>query len=364
MNKKLLDIVKGLIALKKEGVYWDFKQEHHQNNVDFIHDVICLANARNDGDRYLIFGVDDNSKIIELSNFKKQADIVDTLRNAHFADDIFPDITLEDLVIDDKTIQVLRIKNTSNKPYYLRQEKKDHKKTINAGTVYTRVMDTNTPKNRVASSKDIEYMWKERFGLIQTPLERFKIYLEDFKGWQHSGEISHYGQFPEFTIQSLEDSYCQGAEKLEWARGEIGYHYNSGNVVSVFGFYYYSTLLKKLCCVQFDGGKKYIVNPDWEAIGKGRIYFYLEDSFEYAYQKFLTEEREEDFSKQIRSTASSNFDIPVFSSKNKLQNFLIEAKKQFSHDDSNSPETNEKEQNILFYSYLNFYKKWLNLSTL
>lgn len=359
MSTKLLDIVQGLLDLKKEGVYWDFKQEHHKNNVDFIHDVICLANAKHDGDRYLIFGVDDNGTIIELSNLKKQADIIDTLRNVHFADDIFPDITLEDIRIEEKNMQVLIIKDTSNKPYYLREEKKECKKTINAGTVYTRIMDTNTPKNRVASSKDIEYMWKERFGLTQTPLERFKIYLEDFQGWQHNGETSHYAQFPEFTIQSLEDSYCQGAEKFEWARGEIGYHYNSGNGVSVFGFYYHSTLLKKVCCVQFDGSKKYIVNPDWEAIGKGRIYFYLEDSFEYAYQKFLIQERKNDFSKQIKSTTSSNFYIPVFSSKNKLQNFLIEAKKQFCHDDSNLPETNEEEQNKLFYSYLNFYKEWL-----
>lgn len=359
MNHILIGIVQAFIDLKKEGVYWDFKQEHYNNTVDFLHDVICLANARHDGDRYLIFGIGDNATIEGLSSLKKQADIIDTLRNAHFADDIFPDITLEDIIIDDKNLQILIIKDTTSKPYYLIQEKKDGKKTINAGTIYTRNMDTNTPKNRVASSKDIEYMWKERFGLTQTPLERFKIYLEDFDGWQQNGEISHYTQFPEFTIQSLDDSYFQGCEKREWARGEIGYHYDSGNGVSLFGFYYHSTLLKKVCCVQFDGGKKYIVNPDWEAIGEGRIYFYLEDSFEYAYQQFLIKERKEDFSKQIKSTISSIFDIPLFSSKNKLQNFLIEAKKQFCHDDSYLPETNEKEQNKLFYSYLNFHKEWL-----
>lgn len=358
MNNILIGIVQAFIDLKKEGVYWDFKQEHHNNTVDFIHDIICLANAKHDGDRYLIFGIGDNAIIEGLSSLKKQADIIDTLRNAHFADDIFPDITLEDIIIDDKKLQILIIKETTSKPYYLIQEKKGTK-IINAGTIYTRNMDTNTPKNRVASSKDIEYMWKERFGLTQTPLERFKIYLEDFDGWQQNGKISHYTQFPEFTIQSLEDSYYQGAEKLEWARGEIGYYYDSGNGVSLFGFYYHSTLLKKVCCVQFDGGKKYIVNPDWEAIGKGRIYFYLQDSFEYAYQRFLIKERKEDFSKQIKFTISSTFDIPLFSSKNKLQNFLIEAKKQFCHDDSNLPETNEKEGNKLFYSYLNFYKEWL-----
>lgn len=357
-NIELTNIIEKFIDLKKEGVYWDFKQEHHNNNADFIHDVICLSNAKYDGERYLIFGINDDCEIIGLLNPKKQADIIDTLRNANFADDIFPDILLEDLKIEEKNIQVIVIKNTAEKPYYLVKEKKEAKKNINAGAIYTRVMDTNTPKNKVASSKDIEYMWKEQFGLTKSPLERFKIYLEDFDGWQHNGEISHYAQFPEFTIQSLEDSYNQGVEKLEWARGEIGYHYDSGNGASVFGSYYHSTLLKKVCCVQFDGGKKYIVNPDWEAIGKGRIYFYLEDSFEYAYQKFLIEERKEDFSKQIDSTKSSKFDIPVFFSENELQKFLLEARKHFCDDDLSLPENNEVRQNELFYKYLDFYNHW------
>lgn len=48
-----------LIASGKEGVYWDFKQEYSQEAkvIDLIHDIICLANADHDGDRYLIFGV-------------------------------------------------------------------------------------------------------------------------------------------------------------------------------------------------------------------------------------------------------------------------------------------------------------------
>lgn len=359
MKEELKDIITKLILLKKEGVYWDFKQEHHQNNVNFIHDIICLANTKHDGDRYLIFGINDDCGIVNLSNLKKQADIINTLRDVNFADDIFPDITLEDIIIDAQKIQVLIIKNTSNKPYYLKQEKKENSKIINAGTIYTRVMDTNTPKNKVASSKDIEYMWKERFGLTQTPLERFKIYLEDFDGWKLNGEEHHYIQFPEFRIQPIEEHHFHGCEKREWARGEIGYHYDSGNGVSVFGFYYHSTLLKKICCVQFDGGKKYLLNPDWEAIEKGRIYFYLEDSFEYAYQNFLIKEREIDYSKQISSTTSSSFDIPVYSSKEELKSFLDDAKKKFSKNDSHlDAETNEDEQNKLFYSYLNFYSSW------
>ncbi len=358
-NTQLKSLIQELIELKKEGIYWDFKQEHHKNSIDFIHDIICLANAKHSGNRYLIFGVDDNCNIIGLSALKKQADIIDTLRNAKFADDTFPDINLESITIENKILDILIIKDTNDKPYYLSHEKKENKKTINAGTIYSRTMDTNTPKNRVASSKDIEQMWKERFGLTQTPVDRFKIYLNDFEGWEHRGEQSFYNQYPEFTIKPLEDNYCEGCEKREWARDEIGYHYDSGNGTSVFGFYYHTTLIKQVCCVQFDGGKKYIVNPDWEAIGKGRIYFYFEDSFEYVYQTFLIRERKQDFSRSIRSKEHSTFDIPIFFDKLELNKFLKNAKIKFEiNDESVSPETNKDMQNELFYSYVEYYLEW------
>lgn len=361
-KNELENIIISLIRLKKEGIYWDFKQEYHSNSVDLVHDIICLANADYAGDKYIIFGVKDDYEIIGLDgNFKSQSDIIDTLRNAKFTDDVFPDIGLESISIENQTIDILIIKNINNKPYYLLEQKKKDKKIINAGTIYSRNMDTNTPKNRVASSKDIEHMWKERFGLTQTPLERFKIYLNDFNGWSHNGEKSFYKQHPEFTIQPLDNNYCQGNETLEWARGEIGYNYSSGNGTSVFGFYYHTTLMHTICCVQFDGGKKYIVNPDWEAIGKGRIYFYLEDSLEYSYQIFIINERKYDFSTQIFSKDHSQFDMPVFTNKDELEKFLYDVTIHFKiNDQFITPEDNEDKQNELFYSYLEYYLKWSN----
>lgn len=351
-------IIRELMGLKKEGVYWDFKQEHHSNPTEFIHDVICLANAKHDGDKYLIFGIEDNFTVAGLKTLKKQADLISTLRDAHFADGSFPDISLDNLTLDEANIQVLTIRNTINKPYYLTKDKTGSKSgkniTLSAGTIYTRVMDTNTPKNNVASSRDIEHMWKERFGLTQAPVERFKIYLNDFEGWETRGELSYYKQFPEFTIQPLENN---GGDKKqnEWARGEIGYHYDHGNGTSILGFYYHNTLLEKVSCEIFDGGKKYIIAPDWEAIGEGRFYFYLEDSFEYIYQKFLIKETKKDFSKEIRSKKGFEFDIPIFSNKSELNRFLENAKKFFNHDKFESPTSDENEQNELFYKYIEYY---------
>jgi hypothetical protein len=146
----LKEKVQHLLDKKKEGVYWDFKEEFTHNNIDLIHDVICLSNVEHEGDRYLIYGVTDNYEIVGISDTKRQADIIDTLRNAKFSDGVFPDISLEAIDINGKNIQVIVMKNKANKPYYLTDDKQEHKKYLRAGTVYTRIMDTNTPRNSVA----------------------------------------------------------------------------------------------------------------------------------------------------------------------------------------------------------------------
>ena len=52
------DEIEVLISLKKEGDFWDFKLKHHDNPVDLVKDITCLANTvRHNGSRYLILGV-------------------------------------------------------------------------------------------------------------------------------------------------------------------------------------------------------------------------------------------------------------------------------------------------------------------
>ena len=65
----LENIVWGLKNLNKEGDYWDFKQQHHSNPVDLVHDIISLANStRHQGDRYLIIGIDDEYELIGVQD--------------------------------------------------------------------------------------------------------------------------------------------------------------------------------------------------------------------------------------------------------------------------------------------------------
>ena len=190
-NSNLKEIIQNLINSRIEGDYWDFKAQHN-NKAELIHDIICLANnPRHIGDRYLIFGVDDKCSLIEIKTSLIQADIIDILRNANFSGNSFPDLYLKDIEIDKHKLQVLIIKDKpEDRPYYLEKNYSDNKRnrekvvTINAGAIYTRHRDTNTPKDQTASLLATEKMWRSRFGIDPTPLERMTVYLLDFDGWE------------------------------------------------------------------------------------------------------------------------------------------------------------------------------------
>lgn len=377
-----------LIESKKEGVYWDFKAQYsvETKSIDLIHDIICLANADHDGDRYIIFGITNDFKQQDISrdpNRKTQAQLIDMLRAAKFADDIFPDVKLEVLDLNNVKLDVLTIKNMNNKPYYLTEDKNTGgKSTLSAGTIYTRIMDTNTPKYRVASSTSIEKMWKERFGLLSTPLERFKIYLKDFKNWKSVSSFSSnnrieffYQLFPEFTIQRTDNDHGMEHHNFEWARGEIGYHYNQyANSTSLFELCYHNTPLAYIALATFDAGKKTIVAPEWFPVGQGRLYCYLEDSLEYIYQHYFLvgyqNHKDDSIELSYASTKPDNirdsvFSIPVLKNQRNLEEFINFVKGKFGITEatiSSMPLTDEDQQNQFFYQLVEYHKQYSRLS--
>ena len=205
----LTGIIGDLIATRKEGDHWDFKREPHDKIGDLIKDIICLANSpRHTGDRYIIYGVDDTGTVVGLQSAtpRTQADIVSTLFNVGFAGGVYPDIYLEQIELQDQRLEVLVIKDRPEKPYYLQKEYNKRGVRLNPGTVYSRVRDSNTPSDQVASSHDIERMWRERFGLDQTPFQRVQNYLLDRDSWIKTSENTwFYSQCPEFTISPTEE---------------------------------------------------------------------------------------------------------------------------------------------------------------
>ena len=287
----LHEIILTLINRRIEGTYWDFKRAHHNSNADLIHDVLCLANAKHIGDRYLIFGVDDAHFVLHPINKdagrKTQANLAGLFRDnaKKFFQGRFPDFYLKEITIDGNLIDVLVIDDTPHKPYYLVAKYE----TVRAHHIYTRVCDTNAPVNDVAQPDEIERMWRERFGLDMPALERAKRYLSEPDAWSPMVDNGcnmnfHHTTFPEFTLR-VADAEDHMARHEEWTRGEIC---TDNNYAGSYELHYQQIRLARIRYVSFDDHKKSMVAPDWKPRGVGRFYFYEADSINYAVQKFYS----------------------------------------------------------------------------
>ncbi|TVP50629.1 MAG: hypothetical protein EA345_04595 [Halomonas sp.] len=187
-----------------------------------------------------------------------------------------------------------------------------------------------------------------------SPLLKMRTNLLDVEGWEKSGSSDYYAANPEFTLSPIEDEVPHLDYRQEWTWGEIGYHSETGNDAYHVGAFKSGLLLKKIHIVIFDGGKKIAVAPDWVAIGRGRFYFYLKDSVDYAYQHYLTHERGKDHSCGIRRPdISGTFDIPVLKNLNELQRFA-----DCCDEPATSPSTQEDEQAEVFYCLLEKYNNF------
>lgn len=299
----LAQIVRGLIGRRSEGVYWEFKLEHHSNTGDLIHDVLCLANAEHDGPRFLVFGVQDGGASVQSieddGGRRTQADIAGLFRDnaGKFFQSRFPTFHLRTIEVDGKQVDVLIIEDEPKKPYYLVERIKN----VRAHHVYTRVCDTNTPIDHVAQPHEIERMWRQRFGLDAPALEKAKWCLAEPTAWTCSEEggyiCCHHDIFPEFTLKaaSAEEDWIGSSQ--EWTRGEVR---TDNNHAGWYELRCHQTLLRRIHYVSFDNRKKSAVAPDWKEIGRGRFYFYQTDSIRYAVQRFWTALERRDHSKGLR----------------------------------------------------------------
>ena len=364
----LLETVASLIIRRCEGAYWDFKRGHHTNSADLIHDILCLANAKHHGRRFLIFGVDNANFslhwIRDDPGRRTQADIAGLFRDnaSKFFQSRFPDFHIAEATIDGTLLDVLVIEDMPHKPYYL----VERYKKLGAHHIYTRVCDTNTPATAAAQPHEIERMWRERFGLDLSPLDRVKLYLNQIDAWvpsNRTGEnlYEHHKTFPEFTLKVTKAEEFM-AHHEEWTRGEIS---KDNNHAEYYEIQYHQTCLARVLYVSFDNHKKSMVAPKWQARGAGRFYFYEADSMSYALQKWHSVSVQEDHSttlsirghgdhsKQARSRWGDHAKIPVVSDE-ELEGFLGHRNDR----DHVDPSRDADEQYELFLCNLLEFEDW------
>lgn len=265
----------------------DFKRQFHQNNVELLHDVICLANSYVEEDRYLVFGVGDDKNIVGVqsdSNRKTEANIQDLLRQSKF--NRIPTIFLETIQYEPNIeVDILIIKNRPDKPFFLLQDKTFGKKTIRAGVVYTRLGSTNIPPKESAPEAQIELMWRERFGLGLSPLQRMKLLLNDFEDWSRIDEDNqlYHNQFPEFTVRKgkrIDDHFSE-----RWTDNfEQPYAYSYEVELR-----YFETIIFKETFVACDGSRYQIPIPeiDNDNVDSERKFYVQEDSLAYKIAKIF-----------------------------------------------------------------------------
>jgi hypothetical protein len=197
---------------QKESESLDFKREFHENNAQLLHDILCLSNSYYQGDRFIIFGVANDKTVLGVENDpnkKTNADLHDFLRQVHL--NKIPQVELTFHQFSGHEIGVLRIVNTPNKPYFIRKDFQVGRATVRAGVVYTRLSDTNIPRNETAPEDHIEIMWKERFRILKgTPLsleKDFPVKLGD----RREQVFEVLGE-PDATGWNVEQYYSEGIE--------------------------------------------------------------------------------------------------------------------------------------------------------
>jgi len=304
-------IVNGLIDARKEGTFWDFKSKWHDGG-DLLQDIVSLANNIDNDDAYLIFGISDDFLVngVESAPFnenrKTSASLTQFINSAPFGDGNRPSISLHTITLNNHQVDVIRIKASNKVPFFLSNVHQG----LQAGVVYSRRNDVNTGKGSATPSDMVEKLYRIRFGLDKTIMERMHILLDEFDNWGcYSKGIYHdwksggdwgnidyifHKAFPEFKIQIVNEGQKWDKEPLMCFY--LGNHFVQYHAVIM----YHSTTIYEFEIVALEEYRKYIPIPRIDSLisqkaknDSGhdelvRFYYETKDSIDGKILKILT----------------------------------------------------------------------------
>ena len=155
LNNEIINLIRS----RQEKAYYDFKQIPHKDNESLLHDILSLSNNTENSDAYLILGVTDNYDVIGVDEEWNSNNIFDFLRSQSFAGGHIPNIEIKELFYKCKRIVVIKCVSSKYVPFYLTKRYKG----LPENNIYTRIGDTNTPKNETANYNDVEKLWRIHF---------------------------------------------------------------------------------------------------------------------------------------------------------------------------------------------------------
>ena len=292
-DKALSKLVFALAALKREGAYWDFKREWHDNTLKLLHDIICMANNPSNTTGMLIIGIDESAGYEPtgsaelLGKRRNTQQLTDMLNSKRWAYGV-PHVRVFSFELDGCAVDVVLVDHDDDSvPYYLDEDYREGKETVRAGVVYSRKADSNTPLNGVASTLAVERLWRRRFGLDETPLERLPQLLKEPSKWIHTLPVlardeeycgycyCHVGH-PKFTYVRRPEEDWDGLECFMLASP----FFREPNWWTGY-FYYHQTLICRMNGAYSD--HLWIPQPHVAALRKDKTSYLPEDAHFYGY---------------------------------------------------------------------------------
>jgi hypothetical protein len=200
------------------------------------------------------------------------------LRGKKFQGGMRPTVLVKTLKMRGHEVDVLIVRNSTATPFVVVSDFSDppgggsQPRRVRANNVYTRIQDGNTPIDETADLDKVEYLWRKRFGIHRTALERFETLLDSPAGWEwdDSRALFFYKYAPEFVIQ-ISDSYWQEDHETREAhkRSEFycklfpdsdGYHWED------FEIKYHQTVIYEGNSAFLDGARHLIAIPERDTI--------------------------------------------------------------------------------------------------
>lgn len=292
-DEALPGLVQTLAALGREGAYWDFKREWHENNAALLHDIICMANNPAGTTGLLIIGVDEEAGFAptgsaeQLGKRRDTQNLTDVLRSKHWADGM-PSVRVVPVEEGPGLVDVVLVDHDDEAvPYYLVEDFREGKATVRAGVVYSRDADSNTPLTRSASPLAVERLWRRHFGLDKAPLERLPQLLKEPAKWdrtlpvlsrdeENCGYCYCHVEHPEFT-------YVRRPEE-DWNKIELfmlASPFFDGPDWWTGYFYYHQTMIARISGAYSD--HLWIPEPQIAALRKDKVACLPDDAHYYTY---------------------------------------------------------------------------------
>ena len=307
LRQRVQKEVPALISLKREGTYWDFKREWHEDNSNLMHDILSLANNLESQISYLVIGIDETSDYeacdVSTNSAVKRRNaqgIIDMLSKASWGNGRPPFVIVEPLGYKGKTLDVLAVASRRDgMPYYLAKPCGK----VRAWMVHTRRLDQNTPIDEGANWGEVQSIWRHHFALDESPVERLGYMLSDKESWRTLSRIEgtddkYYSFAPEYVIEHRAD-YSRDAYE----------HYCLSQMDARPGWYkifirYHQTVIYDTLGIALDGGRYFAPVPLWSFVRWSDALwgpeanvcycYYVKDSLEWSLNKFLYDEDSDD----------------------------------------------------------------------